>query len=168
MKKCCATPSKQLPEKERGHIKLDVAKVDGVGIHEIDIKGSADDDFHKYTAAKEAFIAVAPDAVLMTAGPDGLKLMKQALAAKPTEGAVFSLDLAMLRASAFASRSDKADDKLQYKIAKEVFGEESSTGDKFVLAVEGGKSLKVKLSLKTQILKFFEHVEEAKKKSVDE
>lgn len=82
-----------LPEKNRKHVKLDVAKVGKVAIHEIkpDIFPPRPDG--KDLPPGSVFVAFAPTAIYATFGPTGLQAMQDLLAGKPAAARAFDLTI---------------------------------------------------------------------------
>ena len=161
----------KLPEGVNSQIKLDVEKIGSAPIHEIPFPGVPKDelaDVHKLYGSKTVFLAITANVGFITAGPDRLKLMRGALAAKPAASPLLAIDSSLLRLMAELGSKKSAADKKKYEIAKEVFGNNPGTSDKVTLVVEGGKSLKIRFALKTPTLKFFERIGEQDKNSAND
>lgn len=73
-----------LPEKDRERIKLDVAKIDDVGVHEIDVSDVPGAEQFEKVIGKEMKIrfAFGKDAACAAIGPDGMAMIKETLHAK--------------------------------------------------------------------------------------
>jgi hypothetical protein len=143
----------ELPEKERGQIKLDAEKLGDVSIHRIDIK-DGDADFKKSFGDGPAYVAVRSDAAFVAVGHDGLQALKEALKveAKVGKPVQFEASLAHL-AEAMAKEKPDAP-----KAAAKAFGQDKGA-DKIGLTLEAGNELKLRFVMKTPVLKFFHLME---------
>jgi hypothetical protein len=148
-----------LPESEKKKIKLDVAKAGDVAIHQVDISGDLDADAKALFGDKPAYLAVRKDAILVTMGADGLNAMKGAVALKPQKGKAISFEMSLARMAPLMEKETPG----ATKIAEEAFGK-LQDADKIRLTLEGGNSIKLRLSMKAQIIKFGVLMDEAKKK----
>jgi len=148
-----------LPESERKKIKLDVAKAGDVAIHQLDLTADLDAEAKALFGDKPAYLAIRKDAILLTMGPDALNAMKGAIALKPQKGKAISFEMSMARMAPLMEKESPG----ATKIAEEAFGK-LKDADKLRLTLEGGDSVKLRLSMKTQIIKFGVLMDEAKKK----
>jgi hypothetical protein len=147
-----------LPPQAKEHIKFDAETVGDAKVHRLDFQAQYDPAVKQLIGSHPIYVAIRPNMVLIGAGPDGLKVIKEALAAQPAPGPMFQFDMAMGRfapalRAVVAGRGDKnAADYIQ-KAAKESF-----TGgkgeDEIRVTVEGGASLKAKVSIKASVLAF--------------
>ena len=81
---------KILPERERGFFKFDAGKIGDLAVHEIDMSSEAGDVVQKvFGKGQKAYFAFGKNALYASYGPDGMKLLKEAIAAKPGPMAVF-------------------------------------------------------------------------------
>jgi hypothetical protein len=84
LEKAIRAAVKILPERERGYFKFDAGKVGDVAVHEIDLTSEAAEPAKKiFGDVQKAHFAFTKDALYATYGPDGLKLLMEAMAAKP-------------------------------------------------------------------------------------
>jgi hypothetical protein len=148
-----------LPESEKKKIKLDVAKAGDVAIHQLDISADLDAEAKALFGDKPAYLAVRKDAILLTMGPDALNAMKGAIALKPQKGKAISFEVSLARMAPLMEKETPG----ATMIAEEAFGK-LKDADKIRLTLEGGDSVKLRLSMKTQIIKFGVLMDEAKKK----
>jgi hypothetical protein len=95
-------------------------------------------------------VAVRNDLVLVAAGPDALKAMKDTLNASPKSSApLFKAEIAFGRFLAMNPNDPKA-----AKLAQEVFGKDPKGSDTASITVEMGETLKISLTAKAKIVAF--------------
>ncbi len=81
---------KVLPEREQGLFKFDAGKIGDLAVHEIDMSSEAGDVVQKvFGKGQKAYFAFGKNALYASYGPDGMKLLKEAIAAKPGPMASF-------------------------------------------------------------------------------
>jgi hypothetical protein len=143
----------QLPEKERGAIKLDAHKAGDVAIHTVSTK-DADEGFKKAFGDGPAYLAIRSDAAFVAVGEGALEAVKEALKADPKviRPLQFEVSVAHL-AEAMAKEQPEAP-----KAAAKAFGKDKD-GDKIRLTLEAGHELKVRFVMKTPVLHFFHLLE---------
>jgi hypothetical protein len=140
---------KQLPEKNRGDVKLDAEKAGDVAIHRIEPK-QADEGFKKTFGDGPAFFAVRSDAAFVAAGEGALDALKEALKVRPKVGKPFQFEVSVARlADAMAKEKPEAP-----KAAAKAFGQDKGA-DKVRLSLEADKEFKVRFVMKTPVLTFF-------------
>jgi hypothetical protein len=135
------------PQEKRRPIKLDDAKVAGVSIHRVEHK-DADARTRALLGDGPLYFAVRKDAVVLSVGEDALAALKSALALEPKAAAPMRLEGSLARMAALAGRLQKGAEDA----AKQAFKEKGS--DRVSLVVKAGKTLEVKLSVKTAVLTF--------------
>jgi hypothetical protein len=140
---------KDLPENEHAKVTLDVAKEGAIAIHQVEMK-DVEEDFKKTFGSTSAYVAVRSDVVFVTIGEDALPALKAALKtqAKVGKPAQFEISAARLAEMAGKEQPEAA------KAAAKAFGD-SKQGDKIRFGLEASKELKVRISMDTQVLKFF-------------
>lgn len=146
-----------LPEKDRKKIQLEAATAGDGKIHQINTQGDLDPAVRQTLGNHPLYLAIRPDVILMSAGPDGLKALRDALATRPAAAPVLRLDLAVNRlapalAQAAKARGDKDGQAFFEKIAKDPIAKEGQ--DSIRLSIEGGKSLKLRYTAKAEALKY--------------
>lgn len=140
---------KDLPAAEKAKVKFDADRAGSVSIHRVDIQKDLDEDTRKSFGDNPLYLAFRNDAVFMTLGENGLAAIKGAVAA-PTKAAVpfkFEISLARLAPAMVATQPEAA------KAAEEAFGK-NKENDRVWIAVEGGKSLQVRVAMKSAVIKF--------------
>lgn len=81
---------KGLPAQAAGFFKFDAAKVSGLSVHEIDLTSEAADIAKAiFGEGNKGYFAFGKDAVYGAYGPDAMKLLKEAIEAKPGPAPVF-------------------------------------------------------------------------------
>jgi hypothetical protein len=99
---------KSLPEGEQKKLKLDVFKSGGVLVHEYQMFAEADPMTKSIFGDGPLFFAVREDAVILAFGPDGRKLLEDALAgAKEQPAPVTTLDFSVKRLSKLVATLDE-------------------------------------------------------------
>jgi hypothetical protein len=136
-------------------VKLDVEKVDGVGIHRVTPK-KVDAGARRAFGDNPLYLAFRDDVLLLAAGEKGLNALKETLAIAPTTGKVMELQVAVARLAPLA------EDKATPEIARKVFGDDKDS-DRLRLTLEGGKTLTLRLSMKAKLIEYANQVGQAKK-----
>lgn len=147
-----------LPERDRQKIKLDAETAGTVKIHRLDAQGDFNPEARQALGDNPIYFAIRSDAFLVGTGPDGLKALKEALAAQSKVGPLLQLDMAMARlvpAMAAMAKFRGENDAAQYleKAGKESF--KGQGGDLLRLTVRGGKDLQIRYEVKAEALGFF-------------
>jgi hypothetical protein len=84
LEKAIRAAVKLFPERERGYFKFDAGKIGDVTVHEIDLSSEAAEPAKKiFGDGQKTYFAFAKDALYASYGPDGMKLLKEAMDAKP-------------------------------------------------------------------------------------
>jgi hypothetical protein len=96
------------------------------------------------------YLALRPDALLLTVGEGALEAMTELATAKPGPAPVAQVDLRVRRlAVALATQRDDPSGDIEKAAAESL-----KDGDTIHAIVEGGKPLKVRLTMKAAVLKF--------------
>jgi len=133
---------KVLPERERGFFKFDAGKIGDVTVHEIDLSSEAAEPAKKiFGEGQKAYFAFAKDALYAAYGPDGMKLMKEAMAVKPAPAPVFDYSGDGKKSADIMKKLLPADNP---NVAMSGWFGTAQGGLK--MTVEGGERLKVRLS----------------------
>jgi hypothetical protein len=145
-----------LPKEQRDLIKVDFDKADKVAIHRI-TPDKVDEDTKNLIGDNPFYLAVRDDAVLLAGGAKGLEALKGALTAAPKVGRVAQFEMSVARVAPLMEKENKG----AAEAAKQAFAKDKDA-DKLRITVEGGQSLRLRLAMKTQLVKFFSLVEQAK------
>jgi len=150
---------KTFKEEEQNKIKFDAETVAGIKVHRFDItKKDIDERAQALFGPEPLYLAIKPDAALFAFGEGGLAALKEALTAKPQEGPAFQAETSIKR---LATAMERENQKLG-KLVEEAFAD-GKDNDRIRLAVEGGKALKMRFTMKSSVMKFFSLLAEAKK-----
>lgn len=137
----------KLPEGERKQVTVDFDKAEGVAIHKAE-PDKLDAQTKAMFGANPLYFAVRKDALLISAGANGLEAIKEGLAAAPKAARPMQVELSLARLAKLMARQQKS----APEAAKQAFKTRGS--DKVLLAVEAGKALRLRLSVKTQVIAF--------------
>jgi hypothetical protein len=89
LEKAIRATVKILPERERSYFKFDASKIGELSVHEIDMSSEAGEIVQRiFGKGQTAYFAFGKNALYAAYGPDGMKLLKEAIAAKPGPAAV--------------------------------------------------------------------------------
>jgi hypothetical protein len=144
---------KALPQAQRAKIKLYATTVNGIPIHRFDIQDSFDaklrgllgDDNPIYLAFRE-------DGVFLTLGDAGLDVLRKALASKGgVAAAPLQFEVSLARLIPVLAKSEE-----HQEIARKIFSG-GETG-KVRVAVEGGSSLRLRLTSRLSVLRVVGHI----------
>jgi hypothetical protein len=154
----------QIPEGQRGGVKLDVAKANGVTIHSLP-PDKLDVKTKRMIGDNPLYLAVRDDALFVTGGEKGLEAIKEAAGLEPKAGRLAYLKLSMARLVPLMGLDNQAgaDREAAEAAARKAFAK-NKEGDRVRLTVEGGSALTARMSLRTELVTFFSLMDEAKKK----
>ncbi|HJZ94579.1 MAG TPA: hypothetical protein VKE40_27180 [Gemmataceae bacterium] len=142
---------KAIPDQSRGLFKFDAGKIGDVTVHEVDLSSEAAEPAKKiFGKVQTAYFAFAKDAVYAAYGPDGMKFLKEAMAAKPVPAAVLDSSSNGKKAVELIRRlmpmnDPNAKDEIEGVLTRMGFMETMTTGMR--VTVEGGDRLKVRIGL---------------------
>jgi hypothetical protein len=146
-----------LPEKERKAIKLDFARSGSVNIHRIE-GGDIDANAKEMFGEGPGFFAVRDDAIMFAIGDGALEAIKDALAGKPAASKGMQFEVSLNRVAKLAAKENQNVEEA----AKKAFGQNPDS-DKITLALEGGESLKLRLTAKGGLVTFIAKLIDANK-----
>jgi hypothetical protein len=150
---------KTFKEEEQNKIKFDAETIAGVKVHRFDItKKDIDERAQALFGPEPLYLAIRADAAVFAFGEGGLAALKEALTTKPQEGPAFQFETSIKRLSTAMERENQQLSKL----LEGAFAE-GKDNDRIRLAVEGGKSLKLRFTMKSSVMKFFVMLAEARK-----
>jgi hypothetical protein len=135
---------KILPAQESGYFKFDAAKIGTLSVHEIDLTAEAGEPARAiFGNGNKGYFAFGKDALYASYGPDGMKLLKEAIDAKPGPAPVFESSSDGKKASALYKKLFPADNPNARRAF--AFGaQESMFMGGFKVTVEGGEHLRVR------------------------
>jgi hypothetical protein len=151
---------KGLREGDRSRIKLDADQAGAVKIHRLDVQQDFDEKARQAFGDNPLYLALGPDAAVLVFGADGPATIKKALAARPGAAEPLRLEVSLARLAPAIAIDRKDSTGAVVKAAREAFGE-GRDADRVGLVLEGGKSLRLRLSMKGQVLKFVSQLDKA-------
>jgi len=146
----------KVPEAEKKGSKLDVAKAEGVAIHQAENK-HADANAKEFLGEGPVYFAFRKDGVFVALGEDALATMKTVLGTTPKAGKPLSVEMSLAGMAPLMAREQKG----APDAAKKAFTEKDS--DKVRLTLDTSKAFELKLSVKTAVLKFGSLMEKAQR-----
>jgi hypothetical protein len=139
---------KAMPAADQSEVKLDADKVGSIAIHRGVVKKMNKEGEQLFGKETAVYMAVRPDAVFITMGEEGLAVIKEVLAGTPQSTRLLGLEISMARLAPLAAEKQPN----AVKAAQAAF---TTPGhDKIGLTLEGGKELRLRLAVKTQLIKF--------------
>jgi hypothetical protein len=136
-----------IPGQEKAFFKFDAGKIGDVNVHEIDLSSVAVEPVVKiFGKVQTAYFAFAKDSLYLAYGPEGMKLMKEAMNAKPGVAAVLDSSSNGKKSAELMKRIVPENDPNGGPRAMIATGWlETMTGG-FRVTVDGGDKLKVRVS----------------------
>jgi hypothetical protein len=148
-----------LPEKARPALQFDAETISGMKVHAVKPPaGEVPPDARRvFGDSPSALIAFPPDAVVFTVGTDPSGVIKSLLESRsPRPAPPFALQAAVGRLAPL----DKNSGPVAKQVADEVFGQGRQGQDLVRITVEGGASLKVRATMKAQLIRYGVKVKE--------
>jgi hypothetical protein len=148
-----------LPEKARPAIQFDAETINGTKVHAVKPpEGEVPSDARRvFGDTPSALIAFPPGAVVFTVGADPSGVIKSLLESRsPRPAPPFTLEAAIGRLAPL----DKNSGPVAKQVADEVFGQGRQGQDLVRITVEGGSSLKVRATMKAQLIRYGVKVKE--------
>lgn len=146
----------QVPAKDRANIATDVAKVNGVSIHQLKIENMDAEGQRLFGNAASAWAGFDKSAMMLGLGGNAAAAFAGMTTNDPPKAAPMLVIEGSLRKLASLDKDPAAQ-----RVAGQVFGSKPET-DRFRLSLNGGSQLKLDLSFKGLGLKFFQQVNEVK------
>ncbi len=141
----------KIPEPIKSAFQIDADKEGDYKIHVLKIKDQLDDNARKILGESDLYLAFRDDALLISFGPSGKTLIKDALKSAPAAGPAFKAEFSVSRIAALVGADHP---KATEKAAKEAFGK-NALGDTISITIEGGEALTLKAALKGKVIQFF-------------
>jgi hypothetical protein len=147
------------PDIDKAKFQFDAENSGKFKIHRVN--DFLDDAGQRAVGKHPLYLAFRSDALFLSAGPNGLNAIKEALTAepKPSPPLLFEVSIMHLAALDLAqSQGDKSrrmDSAKIKELAKEAF---TGDNDKVRLTLEGGNSLKVSFDMSTAVIRFVAHM----------
>ena len=146
---------KVLPGQSASYFKFDAHKIGSLSVHEIDLTAEAADVAKAiFGTGNKGYFAFGKDALYASYGPDGLKLLKEAIEAKPGPAAVFDSSSDPKKAKELMKKIIPPDNPNR-RGAWGIGAQESLVMGGTKVTVEGGGHLKVRAQLNLGSMLFF-------------
>ena len=141
---------KLMPESQRKHIKLDVAKVGEVNVHEVRQEILPPRGEGKEFPPGSLYVALAPKAIYVAFGTTGLDTIKTLLQAKPAPARAFDFVVNPKRTMKLVETFVK--DKNEVEAFKKAFGTDDEALSAFHVEMLGGEELKVRVGMSLRVI----------------
>jgi hypothetical protein len=149
--------AKGLKKEEQERIFFDVEKIGTINVHKLDVAKDVDKKAKEMFGDGPLYLAIRSDAAYFAFGDGALASLKDALSAKPGIAPVVQFEMSISR---FAKVMAIEDPDIA-KAAKEAFGS-GKANDRVRITLEGGKSLRTRFVMKSDVLRFFAEVAKLK------
>src|SRR5262249_45578577 len=138
-------------------IHFDVEKIGAINVHQFDVGKDVDKKAKEMFGDGPLYLAIRADAAYFAFGDGALASLKEALSAKPGVAPVVQFEMSINR---FAKVMALEDPDIA-KAAKEAFGS-GKANDRVRVTLEGGKTLRTRFTIKSDVLRFFGEVAKLK------
>jgi hypothetical protein len=157
------TIKKELPPEASDLFKLDEETLPGgVKLHRLAVADKADENARKVFGKSDAYLAFRDDLLVAAMGPAAKDAVKKAIASKPADVGVFRAQVALSRIAPLVG--ENAQELSAAKAAAEkVFGKGGSKADVLKFSIDGGDSLKIKMSAQGKAIQFLAELGVGKK-----
>lgn len=149
---------KNLKDEEQKRITLDADKIGTVNVHKLDILKDVTEKGKSVFGDGPLFFALRPDAAYFAGGDDAMAALKDAVNAKPATAPAVQFEMSINRFATILANEDPG----IAKAAEAAFKAKGS--DKVRVVMEGGNAMRLRFSVKTEVIRFL--VEAAKMKGV--
>jgi len=157
------TVKKELPPEIAALFQFDAEKLSGgTMLHAVKVADQIDEKGQKILGKSDLYFTFRDDLLVLAIGAQAKSLIEKAVASKPA-------DVGVLRAQVSLSRivpimgEDAKELAAARKAAEKVFGKGAGKADTIKFSVEGGDSLKVKVSAQGKAIQFLTELEAARK-----
>jgi len=157
------TAKKELPPEASDLFKFDEDSLPGgAKVHRVVVADKLDDNAKKVFGKSDLYLTFRDDLLIVAMGPGAKDALKTAVASKPADVGVFRAQVHMARIAPLAG--DNAEELAAAKAAAEkVFGKGGSKADVIKFSIDGGDSLKVKVSAQGKAIQFLAELGAGKK-----
>jgi hypothetical protein len=139
---------KNIPDKDKGKVTLDVDSAGEMKIHKALID-EMDADAKKVFGSGTVYLGISDDRILLGLGPDALKAVKSAAEAAPGSAPGLSAMVSMSRAANLEKKEPQPP-----KIAREVFGASPDGNDTVTVRGQPGPSSNLSIRIKGKVIQF--------------
>jgi hypothetical protein len=157
------TAKKELPPEASDLFKFDEEKLPGgAKVHRVAIADKLEENGKKVFGKSDLYLTFRDDLLIVAMGPGAKDALKTAVASKPADVGVFRAQVHMARVAPLVG--DNAEELAAAKTAAEkVFGKGGSKADVLKFSVDGGDSLKIRITAQGKAIQFLAEVGAGKK-----
>jgi hypothetical protein len=149
---------KSLPERERDKFRFDTTTVKGASIHRADIQYDFEDLIAPLCGKHPAYFTITEDSAWLALGPEAQATLKQAIAAPGGAVSVLTYDVSFARLLPLASPPNLTSmQKEAVQKAADRLIKKNDGSDRLRFTLEGGKSLRGRLSVKSGALEMIRY-----------
>jgi hypothetical protein len=154
---------KELPPEVSGMIKLDDGSLPGgAKLHRATIADVLDENAQKVFGKSDLYFTFRDDLMLVAIGANAKDVLGKAVASKPADVGVVRIQAALSRVAPLAGENAQ-ELAAAKKAAEKVFGKGAGQADLIKFSIDGGDSLKIKLSAQGKAIQFLAEVAAGKK-----
>ena len=158
---------KELPPEASGLFKMDEESLSGgAKLHRVAVADHLDANATKVFGKSDLYFTFRDDLMVLAAGPDAKAAIKKAIESKPADVGVFRTTVHLARLIPLIGE-DAEQLKAARAAAEKVFGKGGGKADVIKFSIDGGDSLKVKLSAQGKAIQFLAEVGAGAEKKVD-
>jgi|GEM_PF-258622 len=148
------TVKQEVPPEIAGLIQWDAEKLGGgASLHVVKVADHLDADGQKVFGKSDLYVTFRDDLVVFAMGPDAKAAIGKAAASKPADVGVLQLQASLSRIVPIMGENAQ-ELAAARKAAEKVFGKAAGKADQIKFAIEGGDSLKIKLSAQGNAIRF--------------
>ncbi|HKA06850.1 MAG TPA: hypothetical protein VKD71_06295 [Gemmataceae bacterium] len=149
---------KELPPEIAGVFQLDADKLSGgASLHVVKIADQIDAKGQKVIGKSDLYFTFRDDLIVLAIGPQAKPVLEKAVASKPADVGVLRLQVALSRIVPIMGE-DAQELAAARKAAEKVFGKGAGKADLIKFSIDGGDSLKIKLSAQGKAIQFLAEV----------
>jgi hypothetical protein len=145
-----------VPEHNRLKIKLNAETIGNVKVHRIEARKDFDDQARRILGDNPLFLAIRSDAIVLTGGEGGFEALKGAMALELKSAPQVQVEFSVARLAPLMAKGAEAFEEIQRAAAACFQGHEGS--DKVRFTLEGGKTLKARLTIDASVVTFASQV----------
>jgi hypothetical protein len=157
------TIKKELPPEASDLFKLDEETLPGgAKLHRVAVGDKLDENVRKAFGKSDLYLSFRDDLLVLTMGPNAKEAIKKAVASKPADVGVFRVQASLARIAPMIGENAQELSAAK-KAAEKVFGKGGGKADVVKFSIDGGDSLKVKVSAQGRAIQFLAELGVGKK-----
>ena len=145
-----------VPEHNRLKIKLNAETIGNVKVHRIEPRKDLSDQARPILGDNPLFLAIRSDAIVLTGGEGAFEALKGAMALELKSAPQVQVEFSVARLAPLMAKGAEAFEEIQKAAAPCFQGHEGS--DKVRFTLEGGKTLKARLTIDASVVTFASQV----------